>query len=128
MFSHLLRTSQRCILKRRVVPFQEVPITCVDTKWTRPAMRATLSGVSSSDPSRNRTCGLRFRKPSLYPAELWDRLILLTIDRSLLLCSPIAHQLAVYDGAFFRAEDYGILGTDPTQPIPLSVAGKPVGE
>lgn len=25
------------------------------------------------DPSRSRTCDLRFRKASLYPAELWDR-------------------------------------------------------
>ncbi len=25
------------------------------------------------DPSRTRTCGLRFRKPLLYPPELWDR-------------------------------------------------------
>jgi hypothetical protein len=25
------------------------------------------------DPSRTRTCDLRFRKPSLYPPELWDR-------------------------------------------------------
>ncbi len=26
----------------------------------------------SCDPSRNRTCDLRFRKASLYPTELWD--------------------------------------------------------
>ena len=26
------------------------------------------------DPSMTRTCDLRFRKPSLYPPELWDRM------------------------------------------------------
>ena len=35
--------------------------------------RARPARCVVGDPSRNRTCGLRFRKPSLYPAELWDR-------------------------------------------------------
>ena len=32
-----------------------------------------LTGVRVGDPGMTRTCDLRFRKPSLYPAELRDR-------------------------------------------------------
>ena len=32
-----------------------------------------LQGLFAGDPGMTRTCDLRFRKPSLYPAELRDR-------------------------------------------------------
>src|SRR5712691_3946843 len=34
----------------------------------------TCKGLGVGDPGMTRTCDLRFRKPSLYPAELRDRL------------------------------------------------------
>ena len=33
----------------------------------------TCRGLGVGDPGMTRTCDLRFRKPSLYPAELRDR-------------------------------------------------------
>ena len=47
-------------------------------KPTRDALRAIMANAKSAglvvgDPGMTRTCDLRFRKPSLYPAELRDR-------------------------------------------------------
>ncbi len=36
--------------------------------------------MAVGDPSTNRTCDLRFRKASLYPAELWDRVYVLILS------------------------------------------------
>src|SRR5258708_34173417 len=40
--------------------------------WKCPILLG-LSDTSGGDPGMTRTCDLRFRKPSLYPAELRDR-------------------------------------------------------
>src|SRR5437899_346863 len=45
---------------------------------------------SHGAPNRIRTCGLRLRRPSLYPAELWAR----GADRILRRAAPVKRVLA----------------------------------
>ena len=40
----------------------------------QPNVSALALNMNDGDPGMTRTCDLRFRKPSLYPAELRDRI------------------------------------------------------
>ena len=51
------------------LPFGAGPRICIDTG--NPGMDKT-GKTGSGDPDRIRTCDLRIRNPSLYPAELRD--------------------------------------------------------
>lgn len=42
----------------------------------------------TGDPRKTRTSGLRFRKPPLYPAELWGRLFIQWFTERILTFSP----------------------------------------
>src|ERR1700744_5063257 len=50
-----------------------LPVSIVNCCGRNPAAEAGVDG----DPGMTRTCDLRFRKPSLYPAELRDRSVAL---------------------------------------------------
>lgn len=45
----------------------------LETRPARAPFHGAFQGLGVGDPGMTRTCDLRFRKPSLYPAELRDR-------------------------------------------------------
>src|ERR1700724_282928 len=52
---------------------QQHHAVALETQLAKALFYGAFRGLDVGDPGMTRTCDLRFRKPSLYPAELRDR-------------------------------------------------------